>query len=60
MYLHKGGRLSKTAYTVGTLANIKPVIRISEEGKVEVSSKAISTKGSISAVAKNCKHILLI
>ena len=51
-YLHKGGRLSKTAYTVGTLANIKPVIRISEEGKVEVSSKAMSMKGGISTVAK--------
>ena len=41
-YLHKGGRLSKTAYTVGTIANIKPVIRVSEEGTVEVSAKAIS------------------
>ena len=51
-YLHKGGRLSKTAYTVGTLANIKPVICISKEGKVEVSSKAMSMKGGISAVSK--------
>ena len=51
-YLHKGGRLSKTAYTVGTLANIKPVIRISEEGKVEVSSKAMSMKGGIRTVSK--------
>lgn len=51
-YLHKGGRLSKTAYTVGTLANIKPVIRISEEGTVEVSSKAMSMKGGIITVSK--------
>ena len=51
-YLNKGGRLSKTAYAVGTLANIKPVIRISEEGKVEVSSKAMSMKNGISTVAK--------
>ncbi len=51
-YLHKGGRLSKTAYTVGTLANVKPVIRISEEGKVEVSSKALSMRNGISIVSK--------
>lgn len=51
-YLHKGGRLSKTAYTVGTIANIKPVIRITEEGTVEVSAKAISMKGGINAVSK--------
>lgn len=51
-YLHKGGRLSKTAYTVGTLANIKPVIYISKEGKVEVSSKAMSMRSGISAVSK--------
>lgn len=51
-YLHKGVRISKTTYTVGTLANIKPVIRISEEGKVEVSSQIMSIKGGISTVAK--------
>lgn len=52
-YLHKGGRLSKTAYTVGTFANIKPVIRVSEEGAVEVSSKAMSMKGGINVIQKN-------
>lgn len=51
-YLHKGGRLSKTAYTVGTLANIKPIIYISDEGKVAVSSKALSMRSGIKNVCK--------
>ena len=51
-YLHKGGRLSKTAYTVGSLANIKPIIYLSKEGKVEVASKALSMKSGINTVCK--------
>ena len=51
-YLHKGGRLSKAAYTVGTLANIKPLITLSIDGKVEVMAKAMSIKSGISNVCK--------
>ncbi len=51
-YLHKGGRVSKAAYTVGSLANIKPIIHLSEEGTVEVCSKALSTKSGINSVCK--------
>ena len=38
-YLHRGGRLSKTAYTVGMIANIKPVIHILKDGTIKVSPK---------------------
>lgn len=51
-YLHKGGRVSKAAYTVGSFANIKPIIYLSKEGTVEVSSKALSTKSGINSVCK--------
>jgi len=40
-YLQRGGRLSKAAAAVGTLANLKPVISVSEEGKVEVVQKCM-------------------
>ncbi len=40
-YLYKGGRLSKTSATVGKIADIKPIISVSEEGKVEVKGKCI-------------------
>lgn len=51
-YLHKGGRLSKTAYTVASFANIKPLIYLSDEGKVEVSSKVLSLKSGINQICK--------
>lgn len=57
-YLHKGGRLSKTAYAVGTLANIKPIIYLSQEGKVEVSSKALSMKNGISTICKKLQKVM--
>lgn len=49
-YLYKGGRLSKTAYTIGSMVNIKPLIIVSEEGKVEVTSKALSTKQALRSI----------
>ena len=33
-YLAKGGRLSKTAATLGNLANLKPIITFTQEGNV--------------------------
>ena len=51
-YLHKGGRLSKSSAAVGTIANIKPIISISQEGKVESFAKAIGVKRAISTIVK--------
>ncbi len=38
-YLYRGGRLSKTTAVVGTLVNIKPILRIDEEGRLVALSK---------------------
>lgn len=43
-YLYHGGRISHTAYKIGTLAQVKPIIRVSREGKVEVPSKAMGLR----------------
>lgn len=43
-YLYKGGRLSRAEAGLGTLANIKPLILVNEEGKVTVTSKCIGRK----------------
>lgn len=40
-YLHRGGRLSAAAAAVGTLANLKPVIQITEDGKVGMLAKCL-------------------
>lgn len=40
-YLRRGGRLSNASSIVGTLVNIKPVITVTTEGKVESIGKCI-------------------
>lgn len=42
-YLYKGGRLSRTAATAGTLLKFKPIIGF-DEGKLEVFAKARGTQ----------------
>jgi len=47
-YLQRVGRLSKAAAAVGTLANLKPIITVSEEGKVEVVQKCMGRNKTLS------------
>ncbi len=42
-YLHKGGRLSKTATIAGTLLNIKPVLSVTD-GKINILGRARGSK----------------
>ena len=52
-YLYKGGRLSRTSAAVGSIANIKPIVTISIEGKVESFAKAIGVKRAIATIVKH-------
>lgn len=52
-HLYRGGRVSKTAATVGTLLNIKPVMHVDDEGKLTPVSKAKGRKKSLSALVNN-------
>lgn len=49
-YLYKGGRLSRTTAAVGSLANIKPIITVTKDGKVETAGKAIGKSRAIQAI----------
>ena len=51
-YLYKGGRISQTVYKLGSLAQVKPIIRISEEGTVEVPAKAIGMRKGMDMLCK--------
>ena len=50
-YLQKGGRLSKTAAGLGTLAHIKPVITVSQEGTVQMAGKCLGKTKAMGQVA---------
>lgn len=43
-YLYRGGRLGKTAATVGEAVNLKPVITVTEEGEIGVLKKCLGKK----------------
>ena len=51
-YLQKGGRISKTAASIGSLAGIKPIITIDEEGKVAVCGKQRGNKNVFRQIIK--------
>ena len=52
-YLYKGGRISHTVYKLGTLANIKPIITVEEDGSIGVPAKAMGMRKGMDTL---CKH----
>lgn len=55
-YLYRDGRLSKTAATIGELANLKPMITITEEGTIGIIGKAIGRNKAITSLIKHVKE----
>ena len=56
-YLYKGGRLKKSAATLGKIFRIKPIVTVSKEGFVELCGKAIGTGAAIKNVAKRIEAV---
>ena len=56
-YLYKGGRLSRTSAIVGEIANIKPLITLSSEGKVEVVGKCIGRIKALNQISKSISSV---
>lgn len=52
-YLYRGGRISQTVYKIGSLAQVKPIIRVFE-GRVEVPAKAMGMRKGMDMM---CKHL---
>lgn len=53
-YLVRGGRVSKFSGALGTLLNIKPILRVDEEGRLVAYKKVMSRGKSISTLADIC------
>ena len=51
-YLYRGGRISQTAYTLGSLAQIKPIIRVAPNGGIEVPAKAMGMRKGMDILCK--------
>lgn len=51
-YLYRGGRLNKATATIGELANLKPVISVTEEGTVSVIGKCLGKNKALQFILK--------
>lgn len=49
-HLHRGGRVSKTTAIIGTLAGIKPILHVDDEGHLIALSKVRGRKKSLHAL----------
>ena len=56
-YLQRGGRLPKAAAKVGEAAKLKPIITVTEEGQVALTTACLGRKKALDAVMKQlAKH----
>lgn len=60
-YLYKGGRISRTSAIAGGLLDIKPLIEVTDEGKLEVFQKVRGRKKAIARLlevyGERCQNI---
>ncbi len=52
-YLAKGGRISKLSMAIGTVADVKPIMFVNEQGKLIAEKKVIGRKRSVLQIADN-------
>ena len=55
-YLYRGGRVSKTSATVGTLLQIKPILHVDEEGRLIPKEKVKGRKKSLKVLVEKVKE----
>ena len=59
-HLKRGGRLSASAAMVGTLLNVKPMLKINEKGALEAFSKIRGRKAAIAALVDNMSQNMVV
>lgn len=57
MFLRRGGRLSNMAAIVGTVLNVKPLLKGDEEGKIVAFAKIRGRRKSIEALAERYEEL---
>lgn len=55
-YLCRGGRLSRTAATIGELANLKPILTVKPEGNLEVLGKTLGRVKAINYILNQLEN----
>lgn len=56
-YLYKGGRISGLTAAIGTVTQIKPILRMLPDGKVDVPFRALGKQRGISYILKKVEEV---
>lgn len=56
-YLYRGGRISRAAASIGDLTNIKPIITLTEDGKIGILGKCLGKNKAISFIIKHLQKL---
>jgi len=56
-YLMRGGRISKSTYIVGSLAQIKPIMHVTPDGRPEIPAKVMGIRKGIDYLCKKIDQI---
>lgn len=51
-YLYRGGRITGSVHTVGSVLRLKPILRVTPEGKVDVFAKRLGLKNAMEYLCK--------
>lgn len=57
-YMVKSGRVSPVTGAIGKLFNLKPLVKVNNEGSTDVLGKPFTEKGSIKMVMKEMKNLI--
>jgi DegV family protein with EDD domain len=55
--LKRGGRISAISYVAGTLLNIKPVLRVQEDGRLDKYCTAKGVKGGLKTIVQKVREL---
>jgi len=58
-FLARGGRISKTAASIGSLLQVKPIIGFNKLGKLEIVRKEIGIKKALNSITNDFKNFTL-
>lgn len=58
-FLHRGGRVSKTAAIVGSMVGIKPVLHVDNDGHLIMKSKVRGRKASLDALLQKMADLVV-
>lgn len=58
-YLRRGGRLSNASAVVGSLAQIKPILTVTEDGRVEAQGKSIGKARAMQQIVEKVSGVQL-